>query len=88
MFASQTDDGTGDFISVTIKNKHVELSFDTGSGAAVIRSRHVVKSDTWHHVTVTRKLRDGSLIIDEDPPISGQSKAGLSFSFFKLLARL
>ena len=73
MYAGQNADGSGDFTSLTIKEGRVELRYDTGSGPAVIRSRSEVRLDTWHVVRVTRKLRDGLLVLDNDEPVSGES---------------
>ena len=102
LFAAQNYDGSGDFLSLTIKDKHLEFIFDTGSGPAVIRSRGNVSRDTWHDVTLSRKLRDGSLTFDNEQPVTGKSAGttrglnikmpfyfgGLNFDKYKLSSNL
>ena len=73
MYAGQNADGSGDFTSLTIRDGRVEFRFDTGSGPAVIRSRSEVTRDTWHVVRITRKLRNGSVELDAEEPVTGES---------------
>ena len=35
MYCAQSPEGQGDFASVTIKDKHVEFRYDTGTGESV-----------------------------------------------------
>lgn len=37
VYAAQTDDGQGDFSSLTIKEKHIEFRFDSGSGNSLFK---------------------------------------------------
>lgn len=32
IYSAQSDDGQGDFMSVTLKDEHLEFRFNTGSG--------------------------------------------------------
>ncbi|XP_043919018.1 agrin isoform X3 [Protopterus annectens] len=65
-----------DFISVSLVNGFVELRFNTGSGTSIISSQVLIERGKWHHVIVNRNRRSGTLIVDGEPPVTGQSPAG------------
>ena len=73
-YCSQSNEGVGDFAAVIIKDSHLEFRFDTGSGAAILRSKKKLKRDKWYTVGISRKLRDGQMkIFEEDELIKGRS---------------
>ena len=73
LYGVQNSDGSGDFFSLGINDKFLEFQFDSGSGSAVLQSKGKVKTNTWHRFTIERHLRNGTLTLDDDPPVSGQS---------------
>jgi len=50
MYCSQTEDGLGDYTALSIKDRHIEFQYDTGSGPAVIRSKKEVQPGEWLQV--------------------------------------
>uniref|UniRef100_A0A0B7ATX1 Basement membrane-specific heparan sulfate proteoglycan core protein n=1 Tax=Arion vulgaris TaxID=1028688 RepID=A0A0B7ATX1_9EUPU len=72
LYNSQRQDGKHDFIAVIIKDQHLEFRFDTGSGPAILRSRRPLSLDGWTTVLVTRKGRDGMLVVNNDEVVNEQ----------------
>ena len=72
MFAAQTDGGHGDFTSLSLQDKHLVFRFDTGSGPAVLRSKEPLETSRWFSVVLTRKLRDGRMVIDGRDEVRGR----------------
>ncbi|NXU48767.1 AGRIN protein, partial [Turnix velox] len=62
-----------DFISLALVGGFVELRFNTGSGTGIISSRVRVEPGRWHQLVVTRNRRSGSLAVDGEPHVSGES---------------
>ncbi|RDD44249.1 Agrin [Trichoplax sp. H2] len=55
----------GDFISVGIRNKFVELNYNLGSGTKTLTGGwQQVNDDKWHKVLVDRQSRYGNLTVD------------------------
>ncbi|XP_033117066.1 basement membrane-specific heparan sulfate proteoglycan core protein-like [Anneissia japonica] len=71
-------DGSGDYISLYIKDRRVVFQYDSGSGAAVITGTSEVNAGQWHTLVAERNRRDGSLEVDDNEAIKGQSPKGLS----------
>uniref|UniRef100_A0A8C3UFV7 Agrin n=1 Tax=Catharus ustulatus TaxID=91951 RepID=A0A8C3UFV7_CATUS len=65
-----------DFISLALVGGFVQLRFDTGSGPGTVSSRVRVQPGRWHQLLVTRNRRNGSLAVDGEPPVSGESPMG------------
>lgn len=63
----------GDFISLAVNGGRVEFRFNMGSGAGIVRSARNISVGLWHTVAVERKLDEGSLILDSDPPVKATS---------------
>ncbi|XP_033097920.1 basement membrane-specific heparan sulfate proteoglycan core protein-like [Anneissia japonica] len=78
LFNGQMQDGSGDYISLYIKDRRVVFQYDSGSGAAVITGTSEVNAGQWHTLVAERNRRDGSLEVDDNEAIKGQSPAGLS----------
>ncbi|CAH1774180.1 unnamed protein product, partial [Owenia fusiformis] len=64
MFNGQQNDGSGDFVSFGMAEGHPEFRFDVGSGPAIIRCADPVSLDSWHNVRLSRKERDGTMILN------------------------
>ena len=74
VYAGQSEDGSGDFVAVTIRNKSVEFTFDTGSGAATLRSVSIIEPDEWVTVVASREFNEGTLIVGSlFPPVRGRT---------------
>ncbi|XP_046742518.1 basement membrane-specific heparan sulfate proteoglycan core protein [Diprion similis] len=73
MYCAQNNEGLGDFIALVIKDRHVELRFDLGSGMAVVRSNHVVQPGTWLHVRASRDFKEGKLSVNGEAQVEGRS---------------
>ncbi|NWV29599.1 AGRIN protein, partial [Origma solitaria] len=65
-----------DFISLALVGGFVELRFNTGSGTGTVTSRVRVEPGRWHQLVVTRNRRHGTLAVDGEPPVSGESPSG------------
>uniref|UniRef100_T1IKD2 Basement membrane-specific heparan sulfate proteoglycan core protein n=1 Tax=Strigamia maritima TaxID=126957 RepID=T1IKD2_STRMM len=74
VYCGQSENGQGDFISLTLKNKRIEFRFDTGSGPAVIQSKDEVKENEWVEVKAERNHREGSLIVNDGEEVKGRSQ--------------
>ncbi len=66
LFAQQSLDGTGDFISLALRGGRVEFRYELGDGPALLRSRSRVQLGRWHRVQARRWHRDGMLRLDTD----------------------
>lgn len=58
LYNGQLDDGTGDFISLGMRNRRVELRLDVGSGPAIVTT-DPIELDAWHTITIKRDGKDG-----------------------------
>lgn len=76
-------DGTGDFISLTLTDGHIEFRFDCGSGPAILRSKLPIEMNVWHAVSAARTAREGILRVNDHDPVQGFSKGGFSQISFK-----
>ncbi|KFM78257.1 Basement membrane-specific heparan sulfate proteoglycan core protein, partial [Stegodyphus mimosarum] len=72
-YCAQSEDGSGDFTSIAIKNKSVEFRFDMGSGPAIIRSPEPILADEWLSIVAERDMREGSLIVNDGIASKGMS---------------
>ncbi|XP_074655738.1 basement membrane-specific heparan sulfate proteoglycan core protein-like [Tubulanus polymorphus] len=64
LYNGQRRDGGGDFLSLTIRDRRIELRYDSGSGTAVITSQNRVQIGKWTRVVAERSQRDGMLTVD------------------------
>ncbi|XP_058265009.1 agrin isoform X4 [Hemibagrus wyckioides] len=69
-------EGKKDFLSLALVEGKVTLRFNTGSGTCSVVSSVTVKPGHWHHLVVIRNRRNGSLSVDNETPVEGQSPAG------------
>ena len=61
MYSGQMADGSGDFVSLGMRNRRAEFRLDIGSGPAVIAS-DPLELDRWHTARIRRDRRDGTVI--------------------------
>ncbi|KYO27917.1 basement membrane-specific heparan sulfate proteoglycan core protein [Alligator mississippiensis] len=62
-----------DFISLGLKEGHLVFSYQLGSGEASIVSDDPINDGEWHKVTAVREGRQGSLHVDGEELVSGES---------------
>ncbi|XP_040843676.1 agrin isoform X2 [Ochotona curzoniae] len=65
-----------DFLALVLLDGHVQLRFDTGSGPAVLSSSVPVQPGRWHRLELSRHWRRGSLSVDGEAPVTGESPSG------------
>ncbi|XP_042333788.1 LOW QUALITY PROTEIN: basement membrane-specific heparan sulfate proteoglycan core protein [Sceloporus undulatus] len=63
-----------DFVSFGLVGGRPELRFDAGSGMATIRHPSLIKLGEFHTVRLYRNLTQGSLVLDDHPPVNGTSQ--------------
>ncbi|XP_044751334.1 basement membrane-specific heparan sulfate proteoglycan core protein isoform X8 [Coccinella septempunctata] len=73
LYCGETEEGYGDFASLTMKDQHVEFRFDVGNGPTVIRSPRQINVGEWVAVTASRSLSEGRLIVSGDAPVVERS---------------
>ncbi|XP_074831677.1 basement membrane-specific heparan sulfate proteoglycan core protein isoform X3 [Carettochelys insculpta] len=62
-----------DFISLGLRDGHLVFSYQLGSGEANIISEDPINDGEWHRVTAVREGRRGSIQVDGDELVSGES---------------
>ncbi|XP_016158886.1 PREDICTED: agrin [Ficedula albicollis] len=72
-YNGQRSDGRGDFVSLALREGHLEFRYDLGKGAALLRSRDPVPLDTLVSVQLERSGRKGELRVNEGPRVTGES---------------
>uniref|UniRef100_A0A8C0X1A9 Agrin n=1 Tax=Castor canadensis TaxID=51338 RepID=A0A8C0X1A9_CASCN len=65
-----------DFLALTLLGGRVQLRFDTGSGPAVLASSVPVEPGRWHRLELSRHWRQGTLSVDGETPVVGESPSG------------
>ncbi|CAM9797951.1 unnamed protein product, partial [Bubo scandiacus] len=62
-----------DFVALAMAGGHLEFRYELGSGPAVLRSTEPVTLGHWHRVTAERVHKDGTLWVDDTPPVKRSS---------------
>ncbi|XP_039611507.1 agrin isoform X5 [Polypterus senegalus] len=62
-----------DYIALAIVDGHVQMTYDLGSKPVVLRSTIPVNTNKWIRIKATRELRDGSLQVGNEAPVTGSS---------------
>ncbi|XP_016077400.1 PREDICTED: agrin-like, partial [Miniopterus natalensis] len=73
LYNGQKTDGRGDFVSLALRDGHLEFRYDLGKGAAIIRSKEPVALGTWTRVSLERNGRKGAMRIGDGPRVLGES---------------
>ncbi|XP_071487566.1 pikachurin-like [Diadema antillarum] len=73
LFASQDEDGTGDYFAIGLVEGKAVFRYDCGQGAAIITSTTSVTPNKWHTLKVGRSLRKGWLQLDDAPIVKASS---------------
>lgn len=64
LYSGETDEGYGDFVSLAVRNRHLEFTFNAGGRITTIRSKKELVPGSWHVLTAIRSLSEGRLVID------------------------
>ncbi|XP_018799860.1 PREDICTED: basement membrane-specific heparan sulfate proteoglycan core protein isoform X9 [Bactrocera latifrons] len=70
--------GSGDYISLLLKDRYPEFRFDFDGKPMVIRSERPVSLNEWHTVRVNRFRRDGYIQVDDQHPVAFPTLAQIS----------
>ncbi|XP_058532481.1 basement membrane-specific heparan sulfate proteoglycan core protein isoform X2 [Ochotona princeps] len=62
-----------DFVSLGLQDGHLVFSYQLGSGEARLVSEDPINDGEWHRVTALREGRRGSIQVDGEELVSGQS---------------
>ncbi|CAL8324993.1 unnamed protein product [Merluccius merluccius] len=62
-----------DYIALAIVDGRVQMTYDLGSKPVVLRSSVRVDTNRWIHIKASRALRDGSLQVGNEAPVTGAS---------------
>ncbi|XP_073426231.1 basement membrane-specific heparan sulfate proteoglycan core protein isoform X5 [Dendrobates tinctorius] len=62
-----------DFISLGLRRGHLVFSYQLGSGEANITTEDPINDGEWHKITAIREGRSGSIYIDGEEVMTGQS---------------
>lgn len=65
-----------DFLALALLDGRVQFRFDTGSGPAVLTSLVPVEPGRWHRLELSRHWRQGTLSVDGETPVVGESPSG------------
>uniref|UniRef100_A0A8C5VMH6 Agrin n=1 Tax=Microcebus murinus TaxID=30608 RepID=A0A8C5VMH6_MICMU len=65
-----------DFLALVLQGGRVQLRFDTGSGPAVLTSTVPIEPGRWHRLELSRHWRRGTLSVDGETPVLGESPRG------------
>ncbi|XP_014675075.1 PREDICTED: agrin-like [Priapulus caudatus] len=73
LYNGQLPMGKGDFISINLVEGYVNYRYNLGSGTANITSRSPLTLNQWHQVVVTRYNRLGTLRVNDEELVDGES---------------
>ena len=71
LYNAQSDYGGADFLALGLRNGIPELSFNVGSGTAVISAEKPITFGKWHTIKIARNRKNGTIIVDDNLPIEG-----------------
>ncbi|XP_063372701.1 pikachurin [Cydia amplana] len=83
LITGEHDDLSGDYLALVLRNGHVELRFDCGSGAGVLRSPEPVRLGHWNVISVYRHRWDAWLRLNNGKRVRGRSKGLFSRMTFR-----
>ncbi|KAL4713697.1 hypothetical protein ACJJTC_004228, partial [Scirpophaga incertulas] len=83
LLTGEHDDLSGDYLALLLRNGHVELRYDCGSGAGVLRSPEPVRLGHWNTISVYRHRWDAWLRLNNGKRVRGRSKGLFSRMTFR-----
>ncbi|XP_077545401.1 agrin-like isoform X2 [Haemaphysalis longicornis] len=73
LYNGQTASGAGDFVSLALRDGHLEFRYNLGSGPVLLRAPKPLTMGRFHRVVAKRYLKDGFLTLDGEADIRGRS---------------
>ncbi|XP_052821289.1 agrin-like isoform X2 [Mya arenaria] len=70
LYASQHEDGTGQFVSLAISHSMLEFRYDTGNGPKEIIHPQRISRNTVHQVIAKKMGQSAMLIVDNKEPVA------------------
>ncbi|KPJ03546.1 Basement membrane-specific heparan sulfate proteoglycan core protein [Papilio xuthus] len=83
LLTGEHDDLSGDYLALLLRNGHLELRFDCGSGAGILRSPEPIRLGRWNTVSVYRHRWDAWLRLNNGKRVRGRSKGLFSRMTFR-----
>nr|XP_042908819.1 agrin [Parasteatoda tepidariorum] len=77
LYNGQTATGTGDFVSLAIRDGFAEFRYNLGNGPVVLRSPQKLHLGKFHRLIAKRYLRDGMLTLEGQEDVAGKSQGSL-----------
>jgi len=77
LYCAENEDGTGNFISLSIRDRHVEFKFDTGTGINSLQSINEVVPGQWATLNAGVGGREAQLTVPGELPVSTSIKGGM-----------
>ena len=74
LFNGQSDGP--DYIAILLRSGQVEYHYNLGGGSAVIVSNFILTMGEWHSIEARRNGRSGTLIVNNQMPITHESPEG------------
>ncbi|CAG9135670.1 unnamed protein product [Plutella xylostella] len=83
LLTGEHDDLSGDYLALILRQGRVELRFDCGSGAGILRSPEPVRLGHWNTISVYRHRWDAWLRLNNGKRVRGRSKGLFSRMTFR-----
>ncbi|XP_050313632.1 agrin-like isoform X2 [Anthonomus grandis grandis] len=77
LYNAENEDGTGDFVSLSLVNGFVEFKYNLGHGPVIMRSLDKIELGEFHRVVVKRYNRDGLLKLDDSDDVAAQAAGSM-----------
>ncbi|XP_060073482.1 basement membrane-specific heparan sulfate proteoglycan core protein-like [Ylistrum balloti] len=69
LYSGHDEQGSGDYISVALRNGYVEYKYNTGSGPATLNSKNRLTVGQWTRVSLSKNNQEGTLIVNNEEPV-------------------
>lgn len=69
LYTAETEEGHGEFLSLAIKDRHLEMRYDAGNGPTVIRQKEELVPNQWAVLTASRTPYEGRLVVNGATPV-------------------
>ncbi|XP_021372607.1 basement membrane-specific heparan sulfate proteoglycan core protein-like isoform X2 [Mizuhopecten yessoensis] len=69
VYSGHDEQGSGDYISVALRNGYLEYKYNTGSGPATLNSRNLLTVGEWTRVSLSKNNQEGTLIVNNEEPV-------------------
>ncbi|UYV70316.1 hypothetical protein LAZ67_7002496 [Cordylochernes scorpioides] len=73
LYNGGAEGGSGDFVSLSVRDGHLEYRYNVGSGLVMLRSPARLQPGRFHTASIRRFLGDGLLSLDRGEEVTGRS---------------